>query len=63
MDEIEEKIGLKIVISFSLKCVLSNLGKILGLYLLIYIEHKRTIRLWSNGLTKAREKIEPWAYS
>ena len=34
---------------------------IVGLYLLIYIEHKGTKWLWSNGFTKAREKIEPWA--
>ena len=44
--------------SFSLKCVLLNICKILWLYLLIYIKHKGIIEFWSNGLTKARKKIE-----
>ena len=57
-DEIKEMLGLKIVLSFSPKCVLPNPCKILGLYVLIYIKHKGTIGLLSNGLTKARAKIE-----
>ena len=39
------------------KCVLSNPYEILEFYLLIYIKHKGTIRFWSNGLTKVKEKI------
>ena len=57
MDEIKEKLGLKLVISFSPKCVISNPCQILKLYVLIYIEHEGTIGLWSNGLTEVREKI------
>ena len=38
-------------------CSTKNALKILRLYLLIYIKHKGTIELWSNELTKAREKI------
>ena len=57
-DEIREKLGLKMVISFFPKCVISNSYYIIGLYLLIYIEHKGTIEFWSNGLTKTREKID-----
>ena len=67
MDEIEEKLRLKIVFSFFPKHVLPNPYKILGLYFLIYIyiyiKHKEKIGLWSNGLTKAREKIEQWTHS
>ena len=36
-DEIKEKLGLKMDLFFSLKCVISNPCKILRLYLLIYI--------------------------
>ena len=36
-DEIKEKLGLKMVISFSPKHVVPNPCEILGLYLLIYI--------------------------
>ena len=53
-------LGLKIVFSLSPKCVILNPRKILGFYLLIYIKHKGTIGLWSNELTKAREKVEPY---
>ena len=49
----KKMIGLKIVLSFSPKCVLPNPCKILKLYLLIYIEHKGTIGLWSNKLYKS----------
>ena len=49
----KERLGLKIFISFSSKCVLPNPYEIIGLYLLRYIEHKGTNELWSNGLTKA----------
>ena len=62
-DEIKENVELKMVISLFPKCVLPNLYKIIGLYLLIYIENKETIGLWSNGLwsnglIKARDKIK-----
>ena len=63
MDENKEKLELKIVLSFSPKCVLPNPCIIIGFYLLIYIKHKGTIGFWSNALTKAREKIEPCAHS
>ena len=43
--------------------VQQNSLKILGFYLLIYRENKGIIRLWFNGLTKARKKIEPWVCS
>ena len=56
-------LGFKIVISFSPNCVLPNPCQILGFYLLIYIEHNKIIRFWFNGLNKAKEKIELWAYS
>ena len=51
------------IISFSPKRDLPNPYKIILLYLLIYIEHKRPIEFGSNEFTKAREKIEPWAHS
>ena len=50
-------------IFFSSKYVLPNADKILELYLLIYIEHKKTIEFWSNGLTLARENIESWLHN
>ena len=37
----KKRLGLKIVISFSQKCVLPNPCEILGLYLLIYIYNTR----------------------
>ena len=54
----KEILRLKIIILFSLKCVLPNPYKILGLYLLIYIyiKHKETIEILSHELIKAREK-------
>ena len=61
-DEIKEMLELKIDLSLSQKCVLSNLflkKNYMALFTYIYIEHKRIIGLWSNGITKAREKIEP----
>ena len=58
-DEIKEKLGLKMVISFSPKHVVPNPCEIIGLYLLINIKHKGTIGFLFNGLTRAREKIEP----
>ena len=54
---------LKIDLSFSPKRVLPNSCIFLGLYLLIYIEHKGIIEFLSNELTKANEKIEPCAHS
>ena len=59
----ERWLGLKIDIYFSLKSVIPNPCKILGFYLLIYIEHKKTIEFWSNELTKIREKIESWVHN
>ena len=59
----KKRLGLKIVIFFSPKCVLPNPCEILELYLLIYIENKGTIELWSNGLTNTRDNIEPWAHN
>ena len=50
-------------ISFSPKCVMSNVYKIIGFYLLIYIEHKGIIELWSNRLITTREKIKLWTHS
>ena len=46
-------------LSFSPNVFYKTLVKFLGsIHLYIYIEHKGIIGFWSNGLTKAREKIE-----
>ena len=38
--------------------------KIIGFYYIyIFIYHKGTIGLWSNRLTKSKEKIEQWVHS
>ena len=63
MDKIKEKLGLKMIFSFSPKRVLQNPYRIIEFYLLIYIEHNRTIEFWSNELTKTKEKIESWVHS
>ena len=50
------------ILSFSPKRVLQKSLKILGLYLIIYIDHKGTIRFWSNALIKVKKNIEPNAH-
>ena len=62
-DEFKEKLGLQMTLPPPPKvCSMKPLENYRALFTYIYIEHKGTIGLGSNGLTKAREKIEPWAH-